>query len=717
MRAWLFVAGLSSLGALACGSGSAGWDPPPCTPETSTLEATPGLSVWIETGTTAEGLGLRVEMAGYLERIFGPVDVFGGAPAPGTEPVLWITMSPAAAALAGPIPERSYLLRRTTDASGRTVMLVHARDVHHLAYAFFAFAEVLGARFFHPREELVPALGRAMLPASLDALVTTPLAVRGLQLHVLHPIEWFRALEGSTDEDLAEARQLVDWLVKTGQNHLQWPLLRTVDWASWKLHARRVVLYAHQRGVTVGVVPLLFGRSALQNNYVLVSDLDGWQGTLEQGLSELLSLGFDEVELALGEFLTEDPEGVLEMLDHAVAFAATEHPGTRISVINHVGEFENLYVPFRGGTEYFYFIPGEADARLGNTVHTVGPFDLFRPWGMYGHDDFFAHREFLLAQVGRRPVRYQPESAYWVSMDVDVPVFLPMYLEARWRDLSGLHAELTARGLAPLEGHVTFSSGHEWGYWLTDYLTARMTWRPTEPLEAHLAHWAGAFGTCRSEAAELLAEVIEHQRTYAFDRRLLPYLTGEDLHDDLGAIAGFVTHPPRPSFESVHAMLPAERAVFTASVLDPLGEAADAARTTADRTARLCRGADASIAPWCAELADAAEVLALRWRHSRALYRAVLERRTGGLDVARGHLDEAAALRARAAEVIHRRERSYRFPASRIAAAWDNPTIYKFGYLKQAHELCYWERPALQATAVVETGEPALTVELPSCVE
>ena len=71
---------------------------------------------------------------------------------------------------------------------------------------------------------------------------------------------------------------------------------------------------------------------------------------------------------------------------------------------------------------------------------------------------------------------YFPESAYWISADIDVPAFLPEFLYARWLDIHRLAPSCADAGLPPLDGHVTFTSGHEWGYWLTDYLVAKMLW-------------------------------------------------------------------------------------------------------------------------------------------------------------------------------------------------------------------------------------------------
>lgn len=54
-----------------------------------------------------------------------------------------------------------------------------------------------------------------------------------------------------------------------------------------------------------------------------------------------------------------------------------------------------------------------------------------------------------------------------------MPVWLPLYWRSRWTDFSQIAAEAAENGYSPLDQHVLFSSGWEWGYWQTDVLTLR----------------------------------------------------------------------------------------------------------------------------------------------------------------------------------------------------------------------------------------------------
>lgn len=713
---------------------------PPCTHEPGeAAEVLPRGPVWLrlEAGDAPDAPDalaqqLRGELPRYLRALWGRADAAGGEPAldvvtDGRTPAapaltIWVSSAEDARSAAGPLAaglRSGYVLRRLppTDpgAGASPVLLVYARTSQELAFGAYALLEELGVRFFHPMHEYVPHLPDITVPRALSALRTPAVRVRGTQLHTLHPIEYFDSFMTPGPGHLAEAERVVDWLIKTGQNHIQWWLFKTFDWAAYKPHARAILDYAHARGVTVAALVQLHCDSSLQNSRCLVDAPQGWEQQLERGLDAVLELPWDGIELAMGEFFASDPAGLLAWLDHATAYVAAHHPEVHLSVINHVGEYPNLHVEYQGRPEYYYFLPRYADRRLTTNVHTVMWNDLYRDWGAYGHRNFFAHREFLLEQLAVRPVRYQPESAYWVTADIDVPVFLPHYLYARHLDIQNLTRDIAQRGLPALEGHVLFSSGHEWGYWLTDYLTAKMLWAPERPLGDFLALGSAHYGRCAEPAAAVLTEYLALQTAHLFDGRLMPYLSGEDLHDDLTTALGKVTHPPRVPFETVLGMSAAERAAFRQQVLAGLQAFADASGPLLERQEALCRRMDAEQARFCAELVDGIAVTQHRARYVRALYGAILARAEGGEPA--GALRDADASLQAGRVVIERRAAGYRFPLERLTGVYDNPSLYKFGYLRQAHNQCLWHRQRAQVDHLLETGQTPSPFRLPLCTE
>lgn len=653
---------------------------------------------------------VRADYARVLSAMWGaPVTVSAAAPSLQKPITLWVSSSDAARARFGQPKEDGYVIRRDGG-----VVVVWAKDAGNLAHGAYALLEELGARFFHPKEELLPKRGRPAVPKSLD-LARRPLAAqRGLQLHLLHPIEYWRPFNEPGAQNLADAKLVIDWLVKTGQNFVQWPVLQSFDFEAWRPHAQAILDYAHARGVRAGVLVQLWGGASLQNAYVLVKDAAQWQAQMDAQLDRVLSLPWDVLELAMGEFISSDPQNLIDWMSHATDHALAARPGLEVNAQNHVGNYKNLFVPYKGQTVFFYHLPQFADARLGQSVHTLSFFDLYRDWATYAHPDFHLQHDFLLAMLkaGRRAL-YFPESAYWVTNDVDVPAFLPMYLQARYNDVHGLSKELAEKGLPPLRGHTIFSSGHEWGYWMTDYLTAKMLWNADAPFDTFVGDYAAAYGTCAGDVKGALLDVTNLETRYLFDQRLAAYISGEDNVVDFGYLAGLETHPKRVPFEDVAKMDPGARATFESKVIGGLEAMAGELAPIEDHVAAICRGSDDDVRPWCDELWDGIAIVRLRAQHAAHLYRAALNA-SQGKD---GHpeLSLAQGLTGEAAKVIARREAKYRFDPNVVAGAYDNPTIYAFGYLRQAHTQCFWTRREAQVQYLLENGGPAGLLSLDTC--
>jgi hypothetical protein len=663
---------------------------------------------------------VRADLESYLTRLWQtPTPVVVGAPEPGRESALWISSSEDARARFAP-PEGGYALVRRDEGDQRLVVAA-AASPQELAFAAYALLEELGIRFFHPMQELVPELEGPHLPRTLDARRSPMTRTRGVQFHLLHPLEYLRSLHEPGEENLAEARRLVDWLVKTGQNHLQWPILGSVPWEPFAAHAREVAAYAHARGVTVGAMVMLFEKASLQRGYVLVKDEAEYEAQIREGLDRLLEVPWDDLELALGEFFTSDPEGLVTWLDTAVAHVAARAPEARVSVPNHVGNEDDKWVDFRGERTFFYHVPKHADLRLGQSPHTIFWYDLYREGGMYHHPNFHLHREFIFEQLrehgGERRVRYFPESAYWIATDIDVPAFLPEFVESRWIDIHGLDRDIRAMGLAPLEGHIMFSSGHEWGYWMTDYLAAKMLWEPGAPLERFFSHYASAYGSCGGQVGADLARFVELQRVFLFEKKLVKYVSGEDVAIDLGSQAGFEIRELRPRFDVMVTGTEEERAAFEATDLADIETMARETKPIEDSIAARCRGSDAALAPWCDELRDGVRIVRLRLEHSALLYRAVIAHARGQAREAARLLAAGAAKTEEAKAVIETREKGYRFDLERLTGAYDNPTLYRFGYLRQAHTQCLWRRQDEQAKRIIEEGALFSTAGLPTCLD
>jgi hypothetical protein len=80
--------------------------------------------------------------------------------------------------------------------------------------------------------------------------------------------------------------------------------------------------------------------------------------------------------------------------------------------------------------------------------------------GAYGNDNFALIEEYMHyeAGVGNRSVVYYGETSYWVNVDIDVPLFLPLYGQRRLHDLRSIaRKEETSGERSPPPVHTILS--------------------------------------------------------------------------------------------------------------------------------------------------------------------------------------------------------------------------------------------------------------------
>ena len=585
--------------------------------------------------------------------------------------------------------------------------LVHTGDVLGAQYGVAHALENLEFRFRTPTATLVPD-PPVLEPTELGVLHEPEIRQRGLQLHTLHPIEAHFALWQAGDDRIA--RQIFDWVIKNRGNHVQWPalddIMQPARHAEWKASTQHLLEVAHARGLDVALGVQIFGSGNMQQAFDLSDDESGLI-PFETELAERLplvtdDLAFDGYVLSFGEFFGEDPERFIAAIDATAAAIHARKPAADIHASIHVGADQR--VTYQGEELPYYFLVKHADPSIVSNVHTVMFYNLFEDaGGAYEHADFSEHRAYLFDQLraGRRAC-YYPESAYWIAFDNSVPLFLPVYVRSRWLDLDGIARQARSENLPGLDGHLVFSSGWEWGYWLTDYASLRASYHlPTSQRELI----AEAYGRDLGPAAELVAELAETQATRLIGQRLTPYLAGRDLLIDAGDRLGIHSQPDRVSFQDLAAL--DSRTAFVTDVLTPLG---DFAAELTDLDARVIALGLAD-SPWSRELVDGFGVTAARTRFVHASYEAAIAHLDGGdVDAARSR---ALTALADGHAAVQRRHASPHYTGSRdhLFGQPENATVYGFGYLRQADTLCYWERELVQLDSLLS----GISKPVPSC--
>ena len=583
----------------------------------------------------------------------------------------------------------SYTLDTTVELG------VTGGDVTGAQYGLADVLEQMGYGFFHPYESRLP---EALAAPELSTGDHTPaLSRRGLHLHTLHPIEGLAGCYVASESD--ECRRILDWLVKNRGNFIEWCAMDDLldgptDLAAWQAFTKGNVDYAHMRGIDVGIAIQLFGSGNLQAAFDLVDRVDTLEVEaveMDRRLAALSPVPWDTIALSFGEFNGEEPQTFIDTTNLAYDRVQAAMPGVEMTAVIHVGNYDDLRVTYDDKEMLYYFLVQYANPAIRPWVHSVMYYNLYEDaGGAYLHDEFNEHRDFLEQRLANgQPVGYYPESAYWIAFDNPLPLYLPLYVRSRALDLERLPA---------LDDHVLFSSGWEWGYWQTDAATLRMNYTRGD--------WPDAFTTMfDADTAATIVALVNLQHDALLDQRLAAYVAGRDTLIDIGDQAGIISQPDRVTFSEIHAADATTRAAFQAEVVTPLqafGAAVDALpRPVGDA--------------FVAEVADGIEIDALRARYAAALYQATLDAAAGGdpadlLAVADTLLDEARV-------VVARRAAAFRDPASDDGVrwgleSWDNPTIYDYGYLREAQSLCFWERERAQVRGLL-LGE---ATSIPACV-
>jgi len=318
-------------------------------------------------------------------------------------------------------------------------------------------------------------------------------------------------------------------------------------------------------------------------------------------------------------------------------------------------------------------------------------YDLFEDTGgAYQHTDFSEHRQYLEERMcAHQKAAYHPEDAYWVAFDDSVPMFDPIYVHSRLLDLS----MLAAAGCGPLDEHLIFSSGWEWGYWLNDAISLRASFESGAPASYIAWLYRPDLG---AEAAQIVDDLATVQHDGLLVNHLAGYMAGRDAVIDAGRVLNIISQPDRITFDQ---LTPDMADSFMQTVIAPLTAHADAMDGLAHRLAKL----SLPDTRWVREVRDGLTIDRLRARFVLATYGAVLAHLIGG--DSKTPLAQAKSLLAEATSTVSARHHDlHDTHGRRILDKTTNHTSYQFGYLHLADTLCYWRRELTQVENILGTS-------------
>ena len=429
------------------------------------------------------------------------------------------------------------------------------------------------------------------------------------------------------------------------------------------------------------------------------------------------------------EFTEANEDETVALLTTIANVVDNEFPDVDLYTINH-GTHQK---PMPGRGVRFFDLPQFTPGNMGVKVHPLMFYDLERPAaGVYGNEDYKGLLSWTLEQQQHRRIIHYPESSWWLTFDLPVPLFFaPATVEARHHDINLLSPYLAkAEGQKTgIYGHRLFSSGQEWGYWVIDYCASQMAWSVTFDNKDCWHDIAQALVDPRDvDAFETVMAAVETRQIRDLrDPNLLRFLVGSDDGTEAAARTGIQFHPLPPAPSAVLGYTAKSAAALQTNSLAPLAAMAQDYETWAQKIAELrpnpaTQDADMTAA-FLYEFADALAVFSLRAAHAVAVYNTALKARdalallteqgmpstTPALAPITQGLVLARALTGQARDVIRRREANYRYPPALTIVGGEpdspdaklNPTVYPYRYLSRTHRLFYWTRPDNQLAALV----------------
>lgn len=610
-------------------------------------------------------------------------------------------------------PDTDFQWQSSKNGDQITLVLSSASFEGMASGLYALLQEKLGFRFYHPRETVTPILDDWPLPGDWSWEVHPQFTKRGFHIHTMHPLELTEPL---LDEHYPKGqeiiREYINWLARNGQNFFEFNLLNSVTLDSWLPYAKEFVDYGHERGIIMGLdISLnMIQQKAYQLYVRKPKSFKSKEKQVISNLNRLKTAGFDlfNIELSSTEYTSGNSTKRYQLVDKVMEWARENDK--KIMGRAHIVKKGDAVLNYSGA-------PAKTkDSDRGVMIHTVMFYGLHEDKApCYGNDNLKHMHQLMKKEQEQRETWYFPESAYWVSFDNSVPMTLLPYLSSRHKDI-----ELVTR--EQIDGHLTFSSGWEWGYWLFDWSIARWSWdyeKASHPTDAiHLLFE----GEGIQQSLQQLHDLQDH---YFKEKELIRYLAAQSVMDEVPKSLSR-EFQPRPHWRYDYLFRKASKKELEGlnnKAIEPLGKfiseyskGLEAFRQeikqleislidtiisfhpdTYEEKMKVVRNDNAET-PLLKELYDGLEITLLRAKHRKACLEAIMARRLSrieGRKSDKSYLDIlkiATEARTEALEIVRKREAEYRYDQEELTTKRKGHTAYHFGYLYPVHELHFWER-------------------------
>ncbi len=585
-----------------------------------------------------------------------------------------------------PVPQQNY----AWDFTQHKTWTLTAYSYEGITYGLYGLLqEKLGFYFYHPRHTKIP--DRLKIENLQGIWEVHPyFEKRGFHLHTMHPIELTDVLhDPEAYGGFQEVKEYLDWLVRNGQNYFDFCLLRTVNLKKWLPYYQKIVNYGHSRGILMGLdVSLhMIQQKSFQLYQSSWKSTNGKKKEIEKTLNLLKTLNLDylNVEHESAEFLGSNQAEREELRLFILEWLQKNAPNTYLIGRQHVIKDEKEVLQKKRKVYEWTDNTKALDAKRGLLVHTVMFYDLTEEHAPVYENPNQRHMfELMLKEKNSREVWYYPESAYWITFDNSIPMLLLPYLSARLKDIDTCIAH-------QIVGHVTFSSGWEWGYWLIDWSIARWSWNYHDKGRTPTMYYEQWIGDTLK--ARIFREYLKIQNYFLKEKNLIQWLTAMTISDELFFFKRQFHPRPPYSYKFLHnrAWLWVIDSLLqiTVPLLNAYAETIDSLYEENTILNEIDLGV---------------QITAYRAWHKAELLNYILNYRkqkiiktAKNIKILKHYLQDANSLRQKALELVKLQEKNYRYDYKRLATKrWDY-TAYHFGYLYTVSNLHFWLREENQS--------------------
>lgn len=560
--------------------------------------------------------------------------------------------------------------------------------------------EQLWFGFYHPKNTLIPDLKFWPLTEEFTWDATPRFDKKGFHLHTMHPLELTEPLlNPDCPNGIEQIKEYIDWLARNQQNYFEFNLLENKELERWITYIKPAVDYAHKRGILIGLDLSL--HMTQQKAFMLYEHFPNSLKSAKQQIKDNLAILFQApwdviaMEASTTEFTAGNASKV-QALKLYVTDLVTNTYKAKLAGREHVVKKEKM----RSKTSTATALTTEEqalDANRATFIHTVmfyGLTDKKAP--VYENDNLLHMLDLLQQSQQERETWYYPESAYWITFDNSVPMLLTPYLQTRLDDI------LLMDSLG-VTGHLTFSSGWEWGYWLIDWSIARWS-------------WAHSFNkrSIRPRASLFLSDLFKNptiiqqfnslmdlQQQYIKNDELIRYMAALSAADEMPPPINlaFQPRPEKPyawwRFKSNQADLD----ILQNKVIHPLMEFGKKSHLILDELQNSQQQLTGPQQQIFKELITALRVTAYRAEHRAQTLLLLAHKRRTMLDKklednSQALYNKAKEIRQKAQTLVNQQEKRYRYPVELIARSLEGGgcTSYDFGYLYPTSNLHFWLR-------------------------